>query len=379
MNKKIWILAVLLIVFSGAMFVSKDNAKAKCIHLENKQKIECVSRLIDKFLAKKQVGAALKYLNDYQTADPNFYSTDCHGVVHYIGDKAYEFYRQGYQFDFGKYSNICTYGFYHAFTSSFVLSNNFSDVRDFCDRLVPNHTDQAVGCYHGIGHGTVYNFNEDYGIVDPIAIINKSVELCSKILEGDGGLRECVVGVYDGIGDVVLDPVYQGLTPANIYSYCANQPEKYKGICYENVSHLVYRKTQLGFSNLVNFVLNSPSIKYKEEAVRGLTTIYIVDLKGGDVNAGILVCKTLDGKIKQTCLTTMAFKLSDDAINGKRYQAGRDLCANELLSEDESQKCFAVFAKGLRYYYPKPELKSICDSESVDFFKQSCLNEIHEN
>ncbi len=379
MSKKILALILLLAASVVWMLISAHGGRSECMRLTGSKKVSCVSNLIDKFLDKKQVGLALRYLNDYQIADPNFYTTDCHGVVHYIGDKAYEFYREGYRFDFGKYSGICTYGFYHAFTSSFVLSNNFSGVRDFCDGLARSHPDQASSCYHGIGHGAVYYFNEDYRIVDPIMIIDKSVGLCSEILEMNDGLYDCVVGVYDGIGDVVLDASYQGLKPIDIYNYCANQPEKYKGGCYENVSHLVYRKTGLSFADLVNFVLKNPSIKYKEEAVKGLALIYIVDLKGGDVNVGVVSCKTLPDKIKQTCLTTMAFKLSDEALNGKQYQAGRDLCNNPLLTDDERNECFTAFVKGLRGYYNQSELKSVCDLESIEFFKKACLNEVDEN
>lgn len=379
-NLSVWVLAVILTVFSIAMVVvAVNNPQSKCLALLGNEKSSCVIRLLDKYIHRREIGLALSFVNDYQNKDKNFYATDCHGVVHYIGDKAYEFYKQGYDIDFGKFSNICVYGFYHAFTSSFILSGSSMEARSFCDELRDTSPNEAVGCYHGIGHGAIYYFNEDYGITEPIILINKSADLCQKILYQDDGLGECMSGVYDGIGDVVLGPSYNDLTPKKIYRYCSNQPEKYKEDCYRNVSHLVYRKTQISFGDLVSFVMGSPAIFYKKAAVEGLATIYIVDLKDGDANTGISVCQTLPRDIKLACIGNMGYKFATDALKNRYYEATTNFCGNPLLSNEEKEGCFRFVVSRLTSFYGRDKLVSVCKSEKNILFKNICLNEFNEN
>ena len=379
-NLSVWVLAVVLTAFSVAMIiVAKNNPQSKCLVLLGNEKSSCVIRLLDKYIHRREIGSALSFVNNYQNKDKNFYATDCHGVVHYIGDKAYEFYKKGYDLDFGKFSNICVYGFYHAFTSSFILSGDNEGAQIFCDRLNAVSPKKGVGCYHGIGHGAIYNFHEDYGIVDPIKIINKSIDFCEKILSQNKGLMDCVSGVYDGIGDVVLGSTYQNLTPQKIYRYCEGQPDKYLDDCYQNISHLVFRKTQVSFKELVDFVMNSAVIKNKRAAIEGLATIYIVDLKGGDLEVGVAVCQELPNDIKVACLSNMAYKLASDALKNKHYEAARNFCGNRLLSDSEKSNCFALVVVRLTSFYSKEELISQCRKEQIDLYKNICLNELYEN
>lgn len=377
---KVNILSILIVGLSAIIFwTSQNNSSLICLKLNGSEKNECVMRLLDRYLVKREVGKALSFLNNYQLQDKNFYATDCHGLVHYIGDNAYRFQKEGYKIDFGRFSSICEYGFYHAFTSSFILSGEFVEARKYCDEMTNKNSSGSVGCYHGMGHGAVYDFHEDYGITDPEMIITKGVGLCEQILSGDVGLNECVTGVYDGIGDVVLKESYKDLTPRKIYAYCINQPAKYKDICYENISHLVFRKTKLSFSYLVDFVMANPGIKNKKSAIEGLALIYIVDLKSESVDSGLLVCKKLPNDIKNACILNMGYKLAVDALSGKHFEAGKKFCTNSNLSEKESLECFSKVVGRLNSFYSKKQLESKCNSENIEIYKEACLKSINEN
>jgi len=371
-------LVVIIFMFSAWMFMTKNTGETTCIKLSGDEKSNCVLRETDKYLDRRRVDLALAFLNRYQIKDKNFYATNCHGVAHYIGDRAFALYKQGYRLDYGKYTNICVYGFYHAFTSSFIHIGQFSEARDFCTGLEKNSSSSAPSCYHGIGHGAIYNFYEDYGIRDPQEIINRSVDLCLKVLDLEHKINECMSGVYDGIGDEVLSPEYTGLTPNIIFGYCKNQPQKYKPNCYEMISHLVYRKTKINFRDLVNYVSVNPIVEDKYAAISGLALIYIVDLKGGNIDEGIAVCKDLPDNLKEACFKNMAFKLADDEVNKKHYQAVKDFCNNHLLTSDERKLCFELGTKSLSIYYSRNEIEDLCNSENVDIFKSACLNQLND-
>lgn len=365
-------------VIFGAVVMKTTTPTHGCEVYQRVQKNECIKKKLDEFIAKKQIKEALAFMYDYINLDKNYYGDDCHGMVHYIGDKAFILYNKGEKFDIGPYSNICVYGFYHAFTSSFILAGRSAEARDFCLSLEKTDASSALGCYHGIGHGSVYDYNEDYSIKDPLQIIQKSVVLCKSILGNLPGVNECITGVYDGIGDVVLDPFYKGLSPEIIYGYCLSQAEKYKPACYENISHLVYRKTLLGFPYLVNFVMKDAKIKYKSEAIGGLSTIYIVDLKGGNIDVGITVCTKLPNPEKDMCLRNMAMKLGQDALVENKYKAVRDFCSNKLIDKQASESCYKSGIVSLFLYLSHDKLLSICQDEKIDFYKTTCLNQLNE-
>lgn len=371
-------LLILILLFSFWVILNNDTHENRCIKLSGYQKNECVMSLVDKFLDKRRVDYALAFLNKYQIKDKNFYATDCHGVAHYIGDQAFALHKQGYRLDYGKYTNICVYGFYHAFTSSFILLGEFDRARDFCGGLEKKSNSSAPSCYHGIGHGAIYNFYEDFGIRDPEEIIDRSVELCQKVLDKDYKLNECLSGVYDGIGDVVLKSEYTGLTPDIIFGYCTNQPKKYKPNCYAMIAHLVYRKTKISFSELVKYVLVNPKVEDKPAAISGLSLIYIVDLKDGNIDEGVSVCKNLPLNLKVECFKSMGYKLADDEVTGKHYEAIKGLCSNHLLTDTESRLCFELGVQTMFIYYKKDELKGLCNSETVDIFKTTCLNQLND-
>lgn len=361
------------------LFIPKNQTEAgsECKNLARKQKDDCVKKILDSYISKNRIKESLDFLHSYANSDTNYYSDDCHGMAHYIGDKAFLLHNKGIKFDVGQHSNICVYGFYHAFTSSFILAGKGSEAKDFCLGLEKNDVSAAQGCYHGIGHGSIYDYNQDYGIKDPLQIIQKSVILCKTILGNLPGVNECITGVYDGIGDVVLDDYYKGLTPSVIYGYCLTQEEKYKPSCYENISHLVFRKTRLGFSYLVNYVMNDRLIKYKTDAIGGLSTIYIVDLKGGNINDGISACMNTPGDIRNTCLRNMVMKLGADAPDEGKYDAVRNFCGNSLITGPDRVTCFNNGIVGLLTYYSRDKILGLCNSDKVDFFRSTCLNQLN--
>ncbi len=360
---------VVLFVLALSALISKGNGNldkqvGECVILQGSSKNNCVLDLVKNFTEKGKISESLSFLRAYSLRDSEYYGTDCHGAAHFIGDAAYGLYKTGKYTDFGKDSNVCSYGFYHAFTSSFVVSGDFTKVGDFCLGLETKSDQSAVGCYHGIGHGAIYDFFETYKIRDPQTIINKSVALCQKIMLNENGTRECITGVYDGIGDEVLDPSYTNLTPTIIYSYCKNQPEKYKPSCYENISHLVFRKTRLGFENLVNYATTKIEPDYRESAVKGLATIYVVDLKGGNIEEGVGICLKLAPNILRACIKNMTYKIAADIEDGSQYEAVKNFCYKAVFAGSNRDVCINSAVEILSDYFDPEELKVRCSKDT---------------
>lgn len=373
--KKLIILVLLSAVGFYAYKTVMPSGNA-CIPLQRDEKMKCIAGVTDSLLAKDDIKGALAFIHDYKLKDPEFYATDCHGMAHKIGDAAYKLYKKGVSPDLGQDSNICGYGFYHAFTSSFVLAGEGEDARNYCMNMQKIDESKAIACFHGIGHGAVYDYNEDYGIKEPKEIIKRSVALCDSVLTGTPGLSECITGVYDGIGDVVLNPEYKNLTPTTIYSYCEGQRKEYIESCYENVSHLVSRKTGFGFAELVSLVMKS-NIKYKKAAIEGLATIYVVDLKGQDITPGVKVCLNLPANIAGGCIQNMVFKLIADAPEGARYQAARNFCTKEAMSKEAASTCFKASMVNLMSYHSQDQVFGFCNADPDTDLKDLCLAELN--
>lgn len=344
---------------------------SECFDVPSSEKSDCIRPDIDRLLNNGRVDAALTFLRQYQVNDKNYYGTDCHGIAHYIGDKAYLVYKKGGKINVGSDSGVCVYGFYHAFTSSFIANGEYETVRSFCSGISKDKFQEISGCYHGMGHGAIYDFYEKFGIRDPLTLINKGVALCEKLELPEEGALECVTGVYDGIGDEVLDPSYTGLTPEIIYSYCVDQPKVYKGKCYENISHLVFRKTQSGFENLLNFALKNVEHDYVADAVKGLATIYVVDLKGEDIRIGIRLCLPLKDDAKTGCIKNMVYKVMADVEDGTQFEKGKDFCSLDVFGEIDRSFCVRVTLDALTGFYSQNQIEEKCEADS-SFFGAAC-------
>src|SRR5687767_4329429 len=101
MFKKIFSVFILTIGLLTWTAITRGSNGKECLKLLGEEKNTCVTNIVDKYLDRHQVSEALAFLNNYQELDKDFYATDCHGIVHYIGDKAYKFYKEGLRLDFG--------------------------------------------------------------------------------------------------------------------------------------------------------------------------------------------------------------------------------------------------------------------------------------
>ena len=373
-GKKILALAVLLSILGGYfMFSSKPQS---CEGVVEDEKVSCVKENIDKYIEKRNISEALKYLDDYQKSTP-IISGDCHGLAHYIGESAVDLYRDGVEILDADSAGVCQYGYYHAFMAALVRDKEFDKARLFCERLYSKHKGVVEACYHGIGHGAVLTFVEERGLSTMHAVVAEGRVLCDTVMEGaEEKVYWCLDGIYGGLLDVSTADLYANFevleTP---FDLCLDEREEFKEICYLSLSTVVGAlsrdetpepgESEINMENIFAKVLSSNKIENKETAIYGLALFYMVD-KG---NQGLTFeakdidyCRALPGVYNTACLKGMVHAVLVYPPFGEHFEAAKAVCMNDYLTVGEKKVCLGHVISKLRGFYSVEEALLICDT-----------------
>lgn len=130
-------------------------------------------------------GTALLELRRRVSVDPAV-ARDCHAIAHALGHEAYE--KAGdFAAALSENDEICNSGFFHG-----VIESRFAAVEDVPAEMriacAPHPSDTYLGwqCYHGVGHGLMFQTGND---------LPRVIALC-EAYEDVGARDSCINGAY---------------------------------------------------------------------------------------------------------------------------------------------------------------------------------------
>ncbi len=169
--------------------------------------------------------AALKELASRMKADPVVFK-NCHAIAHEIGHEAYKKYND-FVAALKQQDSICADGYLHGVLEQRLFdAPNEKNVLEDMKTLCAGAGFAASRCYHGIGHGLMFYFEND---------LPKALGACATFA---GSMRgRCDEGVF--MQNFLSDPdqpltVHPSkyLDPSNPFFPCTTEPRGLKAYCY---------------------------------------------------------------------------------------------------------------------------------------------------
>lgn len=163
--------------------------------------------------------AALEELSTLMENNPAVLRS-CHGLVHEIGHAALNTF--GFAKAIAYQNDICGSGYLHG-----IVEENFSKVKNVTTTMHTICQDFNAltidSCYHGVGHGLMFFTEND---------LPASLSYCDLYPEDKADIR-CAEGVYMENFSTDQQTHESAYLNKNDPAYpCAEQPEKYKSVCY---------------------------------------------------------------------------------------------------------------------------------------------------
>lgn len=180
---------------------------------------EAVTAELESLVKTKDPKTALTRLSELMEDSPSILRS-CHGLVHEIGHAAFQKYNFAGAIKFQ--NDICGSGYLHG-----IVEENFNNVKNvtstmqtICEDFDPITRDS---CYHGVGHGLMFLTDND---------LPKSLNYCDLYPEDKSDIR-CAEGVYmENFSTDQQTHESDYLNSEKPEYPCAEQPEKYKSVCY---------------------------------------------------------------------------------------------------------------------------------------------------
>ncbi len=268
--------------------------------------------------------AALNELSNLMENNPKVLRS-CHGLVHEIGHIAFKKYGFGGAIEFQ--NDLCGSGYLHG-----IVEENFSKVKNVTSTMLSICEGFDIptrdSCYHGVGHGLMFMTDND---------IPKSLTYCDLYPEDKFDIR-CAEGVYmENFSTDQQTHESEYLNPQIPEFPCAQQPEKYKSVCYfyAPIYYLSLHENQytqaldwcaslsehqqtcaygVG-SRTMKYNLQDPVFvenichynpKFTRACVDGMVSYYLVNFVSK--TKGREMCKTLPERSLKNCLTSIEIR-----------------------------------------------------------------------
>lgn len=310
------------------------------------------------------VGSAFDVFKDYYQSDPEFVDS-CHDIAHLIGERSYQQFAQGGEFDLSAASKYCGYGYFHGFMSTLLLeSGNVERARNFCafvdESLSAIDPSADSSCYHGIGHGAV-DGGDPRSWGDAAALVEPALELCSNLTNVEYQKRDCGNGVFDAIGIAMLNHDY-GLSFAieTVYDLCEKTEVLFKAECYDKANSLIAQSTEYNIDKSLTLLNTMEEDAYYNNALVSLAATFGRVGKPNQYDSFIDTCHSLDLDTQGYCISGFAIGLVELGPLNKEYINGMEFCKSVLLEIDEKQLCFASVIENSSLVFSEEEMKAIC-------------------
>ncbi|MEJ0021024.1 MAG: hypothetical protein WDN47_00390 [Candidatus Doudnabacteria bacterium] len=356
------------------------------------EKLKCWSTSLNNVLEYQGIEAAFGTLDSWLKSEPDF-EPYCHTLVHEVGAKAYDLFSEHKSFGLTDQTSLCGYGFYHGFTETLAAEGGgIAQARQFCsfvyDELgskLPGILDQ---CYHGFGHGSVDIHNEGiWG--DEIAMIQPALKMCRAVATDSEKLFRCGTGMFDSISIGYFTHDYNlKMNSTDPFWLCRQQKEEeFKQSCYVSLDPALLLMENMDFSKASKFIENIKEDQHATLAMGSLAlpVYWIKDRSGREAASkmdnfyqtqGVASCRTLQKRLIEPCIKSIAYALTMDESRTKQYQEGLKFCRRTDLTSAESGDCFNTVISTLSEIYPKDELGVICNQELKSEDKIYCQGKI---
>ena len=316
-----------------------------CTIQENQ--IRCWEKDVKAFLTARDIEGAFTYILGQE--NESSFLQNCHGLVHLIGESAYDLFSNGENFHISQKSTFCGYGFYHGFMETLLTTTgDLQEALDFC-AYVDNAFGEAKGdarnaCYHGIGHGAVDGSDpRTWG--DAYASVQSALQLCEKVTTTDAEEIQCGGGVFDGLVTAYSEQSF-GFSeiPEDFYDLCTRIDNlNFKEGCYRQMNPLTSYLGEGDIQKTFDFVRNIKEPEFKDTAIRSVIgTFARNDMDKNDYEMIIDACYSLDDDLHKDCLEGFVSRLMEYGSPETGYLLGINFCSSDKLQGHERTICFGI-------------------------------------
>lgn len=340
-------------------------------------KEQCWQKEIRSSLQSKGIDGAFETLSDLYDSDPKF-SGSCHGLVHDLGEEAFKLFLTNKKFNFSKKSNICSFGFYHAYMQELVRhnGNDYEKAREFCleaERQLQTTTPDILGaCFHGIGHGLIDDdgftkWNSEEEMVAP------ALKFCDNVAEDDSSLRyRCGSGVFNAMALAYIGERAKVNNEDPIW-YCKQiKDEVFRNACLDEMNTFLLSFTKGDLTQASQYLAEINNDEEAKSATRSLAQYYTSFWKEDNYASLAASCRTIQQRLINSCIFGLAAGLVENSTPGNENIKSLKLCNISDLQQTERTACFS----GLQWYlgrlFPPEKAKSLCNTEG-NKFKNYCV------
>jgi hypothetical protein len=357
--------------FAGIYFLASSNAemvqREACETLPQKAQVQCFVDEIMEMARDIGITPAIDKARERLLSFPSL-QNECHGIMHSIGEEAYELYKQGVPLDIDASIIMCTYGFYHGFINAAVLEEgSFKPAQAFCayinEELSKQGIDAHSECYHGFGHAVVDDHvSTKYKTATEVA--DQALELCRTLAPSFTDFINCGSGVYNAIANIFLLKTFTWPEIENDdpLLFCAAQSEELKVTCYGYFARVLLdsRDGDLRKSLAAVEYLVAPEYKLGViENVALLATLYKSDK--ADFEGFIQDCLTISAEIRGKCIGGLAVGIAQSAQTGLLFESASAVCEYNALAENEKADCYDSLLINIRPLISRDEHVRICE------------------
>lgn len=377
--------------YTGEIDVVSENKNEIKSYTSDCQKIGdknlqyyCWEKQVTDVLKAGGIDAAYQKLVSFYNSDPDF-SKRCHPIAHAIGAAAYRDLSLDKKFTVTKETTWCAFGFYHGFMEALLQSGeDLSKARALCleaNKQVngENSGNQAVflACLHGIGHGAADPQNNLALWGNERALIKKPLEICEKVSKTDHELYRCAGGVFNVLSIAYSFNQYKfSINKDDPLWICNEQPRKvYQRACYGDMNVALTAYTKNDMYKAAKFIERIKDDEMAGYAMSSLASASIsYDPKKTDQRDRIQVCRSVQERLRLSCIGGYATGLAEYGAPGKEYVESLNFCNSSLLRTDEKDKCYASSLGYLMTLFSREDFLNICDKIEEGKYVTYCKN-----
>jgi plastocyanin len=362
--------------FIGATTTQKVTFKDCEGKKEINERQSCWDQVFRGIVEDTGVDAAFSSFDALYEKDADF-RVHCHRQAHILGLEAYEQYSVGKRFTLTPSTSLCGYGFYHGFMQEFVShKRNHAQARNFCEEVHNtvdvNEAESILNmCYHGIGHGLVYEqATEHWG--DLQTIIDNSLKDCESIVPEDY-MHDCIYGAYGGVESFFfgLHGYRLSVEKDDPFKVCREQQSRFRPYCHNAMVPAIYGA--LGFERTAHFIEKIDDDASAQIAVEHLGLLFNkFGVKTGeqDLTQYISLCKSLQPRLQRFCVAGFATYYIQARNIDSVHDSAR-VCNHLLLTTEEADFCWERTVKRVEELFNAPDTESVC-YEIKQSYGQTC-------
>lgn len=349
----------------GSAKPSPQSLAAACQSKPSGAQLECWNSLLGQTATTYGLTATFNLVDYLYQNDPSF-ASNCHAFAHTIGQKSYEIWAQGRTLDVTPSVSSCGYGFYHGFMEALVGQHGqITQARDFClkvdQQLSKFGSKDASSCFHGIGHGTATPHDPAlYG--HPQAMIDPALALCASAATDTKQREDCNTGVYSAIATFMSNREY-GLSVSrdDPLALCPRQAQSYESACYIGMVVALSSLTQNSLPLAAAYIEKIPNDDIAQSMIKSMTgPVIYSDPKRTDFSQQILDCRSLQSRLRQSCLLGFASGIYEFHGSKDGLTSVFNFCSTGLMNADEHKACFDHILGVIRETHSATEIDSAC-------------------